>query len=68
MAAEEIELEVHFLRRPIAHAQCIPGQKIASYNAKNKGARSKGSWYCGRGKNSGGAQYFVRNRGGGQQT
>ena len=67
-AAEEIELAVRFSRRPIAHAQHTSGQKTASYNTGNKGARSKGRWYRGRGGNRGGTQYFAGNRGGGQQT
>ena len=67
-AAEEIELAVRFSRRPIAHAQHTSGQKTTSYNTGNKGARSKGRWYRGRGGNRGGTQYFAGNRGGGQQT
>ena len=42
VVAQEIELVVHFSRRPIAHAQHTSGQKTASYNTRNKGARSKG--------------------------
>ena len=67
-AAEEIELAVRLSRRPIAHAQHTSGQKTASYNTGNKGARSKGRWFRGRGGNRGGTQYFAGNRGGRQQT
>ena len=57
-AAEEIELAVHSSRRPIAHAQHSSGQKTASYNTGNKGARSKGRWYRDRGGNRGGTNIF----------
>ena len=65
-AAEEIEHAVRFSRRPVAQVQRTSDQKTASYNTGNKGARSKGRWYRGRGGNRGGTQYFAGNRGGGQ--